>query len=123
VITRVVPLACMVLVLMLFGHDGLMATVAHAAPLSSLVTASHEHPPSHTPTVASGDEQPTHPFACGIGGEAVSSPSSPPDFDLLVVVAIAAMDVCALAQPTAHKWDEPVWPPGTFRAWIQVYRI
>jgi hypothetical protein len=129
VITRFFSLSGLLLVLSLLGHDSLMATVAHAAPLTSPAVTAHEHGSPHqsaTLVATSPDDQhlPAHPSECSSTGAAVPSPGAQLDIvDLPIREGVADRHLAATAHPSLHRWLEPFWPPGVRRAFLRVYRI
>jgi hypothetical protein len=122
-------LAGILLTLILLGHDGIMATAAHAEPAPTTQAHAQVHAPSEqpaTPAVAAADysHQPGHPAACGVAGTAV--PTSAHRLALTDVgetAKITAVDLNRTTSPSIGGADEPFWPPGTRRALLQVYRI
>ncbi len=114
------PLLGLLLVVLLLGHDALMASHAVAAPHLSTGTRYHETTPSELP--GSG-----HPENCGVVGQ-VAIPRSGDDLPgaeqvKLIIAGFSALIILS-ACPTGHfVWEEPHWPPGTLRALFQVYRI
>lgn len=120
-------LAGLLLTLVLLGHDGFMASAAHAEPTPA--AQAHAHAPAHQPAtfvVASPDDshQPEHPTACGVGGTAVPTAGHRLDLVALSEVGrVASVDLTLTTPPPIGYADEPFWPPGTRRALLQVYRI
>ena len=126
------PLWGVLLVLLMLGHDALMASQALAAPHQDRVMAHHaptspagEHarPGPHDPAPLA-----PHPEQCSVGIVALvrnpddASGSGAAD---LVLPAALVTAICLPASPgdRAATWVEPHWPPGTQRALWQVYRL
>ena len=119
----------LLLVAVMLGHDALMAL---GAPHPAVALAASRHHAEHrgaadaAAPVASGPE-PGHPGQCGVtfgadarpetgtGGSADPAPAGPP-------VAPAGPPVAA-GPAAASVWEEPRWPPGVVRAFLQVYRV
>jgi len=119
----------LLLILALLGHDLLMANVAHATPVPSLATTTHQHGLADQPLTVDAaspheDHQPDHPRDCSTTGAAVAGYGYQFDVIDLGVRAVAVDRALAAAvEPSAPRWQEPFWPPGTRRALLQVYRI
>ena len=120
----------LLLVVLLLGHDTLMAGETEAAPHSAPEMAPHAAPAHEPPDVQAslsmvplGSE---HPEQCGVGGTALLRGS---DELAHCAQAIPLDDWCfaGAASPLGLRamlvWVEPNWPPGTRRALWQVYRI
>jgi hypothetical protein len=108
----------LLLVVLLLGHDILMASHAVAAPHPAAGTRSHGTTPSELP--GSG-----HLENCGVWQVAV--PRSGDDLPSPEQVKLVGGSFSALSLlsgcPSGHVvWEEPHWPPGTLRALFQVYR-
>lgn len=118
-----------VLVAALLGHDGLMASVAHAAPVGQVAPMAYGHEVAHPASDLKGsppgdDPAPEHPSECGIVGTAAPFSGNPLEVSDLGTPAIFAHgDFSALAPAMARGWKEPFWPPGMRRALLQLYRI
>jgi hypothetical protein len=99
-----------------------------AVPLPATTTGHHASrvlfgsPSAHHPSAP----EPAHPVNC-CSGQSVLSRSrddaggAHPGFMPLARVAIAGIPSQVHARPA--RWEEPRWPPGTLRAFFQVYRI
>ncbi|MGH2614425.1 MAG: hypothetical protein ACRDJC_04245 [Thermomicrobiales bacterium] len=119
----------LVLILALLAHDLFMASLAHAMPVEQAATSPHEHDPTHqggkissSPPV--GNPLPNHPSDCGTTGPAVSTVGNQFDGNDPEAPAIFPLGgLLAFAHTFPRGWSEPLWPPGTRRALIQVYRI
>ena len=118
----------LVVVLGLLAHDGLMASVARAAPEVQVAATAHGREPAH-PASGLDDRSPDdpgtgHPSECGTAGTAVSTQANEPEGSDVAMSAIFVADVfSAFDPPFGDGWSEPSWPPGTRRALLQVYRI
>jgi hypothetical protein len=124
------PLLGLLLVVSFLGHDLLMAGEVVAALRPEVGPAHHRSgaqaalgdthaPQTHEPT-------PEHPDNCHIGQLAV--PRLDDAFDQAnqeIAAAHSLVKDATIARPRtgAALWEEPRWPPGTFRALFQVYRI
>jgi hypothetical protein len=120
----------LLLVVSFLGHDLLMAGEMLAAPLPQVGSARHgsgaHAPRSDTHAPQRHEPTPEHPDNCHIGQLAV--PRSDDAFDQAdpeLAAAHTLVHDAAVATPHigAALWEEPRWPPGTFRALFQVYRI
>jgi hypothetical protein len=115
----------LVVVVVLLGHDLLMASVVSASPgapgktgPASLNRADETSgAPNHGPS-------PTHPSTCDTTGEAITVADLNRDTTVMGM-PVDPLDGVARAAPAsgAGRWMEPLWPPGTLRALLQVYRI
>ena len=119
----------LLLVAVILGHDALMAL---GAPHPAVALAASRHHAEHrgaadaAAPVASGPE-PGHPGQCGVtfgadarpetgtGGSADPAPAGPP--------LAPAGPAVAVGRAAASVWEEPRWPPGVVRAFLQVYRV
>ena len=116
----------LLLVVLLLGHDLLMCAVVYATPASPAVSspATLHHSGKATAVPPGHEHAPKHPSLCGTTIEAVIA--SDPDRDTAIVAVHGAAvdhDACNRAAAGTSRWAEPLWPPGTLRAWLQVYRI
>jgi hypothetical protein len=117
----------LLIVLALVGHDLLMAGYAPAAAMMPATDVPHQHGPTHaaadTVTVLPDihPESP-HPSVCGIGGTALYPPSDQLGVPDLNAAAIAPTHFPASVHSRTLRWEEPRWPPGIRRAFLQVYR-
>lgn len=130
---RRLSLLGLMLVLLMLGHDALMASEALAATQGqqpgahhasvSPVNSGHEHvlPADHN-----APSTPPHPDQCSVGFVALvrGANEAPALAHLPLPVAMVAA-VAAPVSALGHTpvWKEPHWPPGTLRALTQVYRI
>jgi hypothetical protein len=124
------PLMGLMLVLLMLGHDALMASEAVAAtqgPEAGVhhapVSPGHEHvlPADHD-----APSKPPHPEQCSVGFVALirSANDKVEMADVSLPVALIAVEAApASVLDRAAAWEEPHWPPGTLRALTQVYRI
>ena len=126
------PLWGVLLVLLMLGHDALMASQALAASHEGGVMAhhaltspagEHDRPGPHDPAPLA-----PHPEQCSVG--IVALVRSPDDASAsgaahLALPAALVTVICLPAPPgdRAATWVEPHWPPGTQRALWQVYRL
>lgn len=120
----------LLLVVLFLGHDVLMAAEAVAAP-SEVASAVPHGSAAHaaagdSPATHSQHPESEHPTDCGVGQSAL--PRSVNDLDQRVLdeaVVAFLLSPHASAAERAHcaAWEEPHWPPGTLRAFFQVYRI
>lgn len=119
----------LLLVAVILGHDALMAL---GSPHPAVALAASRHHAEHrgaadaAAPVASGPE-PGHPGQCGVtfgadarpetgtGGSADPAPAGPP--------LAPAGPAVAVGRAAASVWEEPRWPPGVVRAFLQVYRV
>ena len=120
-------LAAPLLVLGLLAHDGLMASVAYAAPGVAEATDARGHQAAHEAIgradTASDDAAPEHPSECGTAGTAVVSPGSEPERGHVALPALFVAERFTVPESTfGDGWREPCWPPGVRRALLQVYR-
>jgi hypothetical protein len=119
----------LLVVLALLGHDLFMALHPPVAALVPVTNVFDQHSPAHTQvnvTAALPDDHPEspHPTVCGTGGTALFPPVDQLGVpDLNVVSAITPGHFPASAHSSTLLWEEPRWPPGTWRALLQVYRI
>lgn len=118
----------LLLALALLGHDLLMATLAVAAPMPIPAVGAHlalDHAGDRAPVANQAhDATPAHPGPCGTAAEAIAAVDAPRD-DAAVAVPIRPDDGenRTTTPEGADHWLEPLWPPGTLRAWLQIYRI
>lgn len=127
------PLLGLVLVLLMLGHDTLMASEALAATQGPDAGAYHApvspvSPGQEHVLPAHHDAPPglPHPEQCSVGFVALvrSANDTAGIADTpLPVALVAAVAAPASAWSHAAAWEEPHWPPGTLRALTQVYRI
>lgn len=120
---------CLLLVLILIGHDGLMASEARAASTPHITQTAHDQVLAGSPEpimVSSGDDEAPagHPSACGVVGAAMQRAIDGSDtLDLGEVGAFVCGDLSRKNQLTGDGSNEPFWPPGTRRALLQIFRI
>lgn len=121
----------LMLVLLMLGHDALMASEALTAPRDMGVIAQHvpidsgheDGRPAHHDSMP----LPQHPEQCGVSIVALIRTSD----TTLGFAYGAVLDVLVtVADAPAHRWnqiaaawEEPHWPPCMLRALTQVYRI
>lgn len=120
----------LLLILLLLGHDLLMATVSHAAPADRSTVEHHAGAPhrsaEHDAASQGNIPQPEHPMACGAGQTVARRAADELDpFDRVVGTKTSISDSAGvLLWPTAvTEWRAPHWPPATMRSLLQVYRI
>jgi hypothetical protein len=117
----------LLLVVSFLGHDLLMAAEAVAAtPAGGAHHAAAPAKSGATRAAPRHGDTPEHPENCRIGQSAIArSGDAFPHVDQNVASADAS--VCAVAALSSHAsiqlWSEPRWPPGTRRAFLQVYRV
>lgn len=118
----------LLIALALLAHDLLMASVATGSapsPGPTYILASMSHQADDLGAAAHDHESfPGHPSPCGATSEAVAAAdpyreTAGPS----VSAALFTIDVSEATTPLANRWSAPLWPPGTLRAWLQVYRI
>jgi hypothetical protein len=117
----------LLLILAFLGHDLLMAAEAMTAPIATTTAHESHAAPAHDPETASlqhGDRSGL-PVTCQIGQRAAPrSGDDPAPVDRDVASALGVVGIPAAPSASAVvAWDEPRWPPGALRAWLQVYRI
>jgi hypothetical protein len=114
------------IVLTLLGHDLLMAAFTGAA---SEGRETHAHAAagrdgSLLDSVPNHQPLPAHPVDCDTTGEAIAAVVFQLDLaDLPIPSALADSDFLRATLRVSAGWLEPSWPPGTRRAFLQVYRI
>lgn len=120
-------LGALLLVLGLLAHDGLMASVAHAAPVVNEATTVPGHEAGHQASAPDErspyDPAPGHPSECGTAGTTVASPGNEPERGDVAIPTFFGAERFSASEPAfAVGWSEPCWPPGVRRALLQVYR-
>lgn len=120
-------LGVLALLLALFGHDALMASLAFAAPSPLSAMATHAGG-GHVTTFGQGEradrQAPEHRSDCGTTGAAAPISGNQPEVAALATAGgIGVESLAASALDSGSFWSEPLWPPGTRRAFLQVYRI
>jgi hypothetical protein len=120
----------LLLVASFLGHDLLMAGEVLAAPRPDAGTAHHRSgahaPRSDTHAPQTHEPTPEHPDNCHIGQSAVprnDDAFEQADQELAATHRLVHDAAAAHPHTGAALWEEPRWPPGTFRALFQVYRI
>lgn len=115
-----IPLLGLILVAAFLGHDTLMAAARLATPHAGGQMAQAHHMLS-----LEGLPPAEHLDNCGVGQSAVTPPDrdTGPALPPSAVVDTANHLCQAGGSAISRAWQEPRWPPGTFRALIQVYRI
>ena len=117
----------LLIALALFGHDFLMAAATRAAPEAAAMA--HEHGvPDRVAKAGDGmtdrEPGPGHPTLCDTTGQAIPTSSLQFDApDVWIPVVSFGRDNLASPPTVAWCWAEPLWPPGTRRALLQVYRV
>lgn len=124
------PLLSLLLVVLMLGHDALMASEALAARHETGPVASHG-------SVFSGREDvlpshhdapplPRHPEQCNVGIVAMSRSANETAGTAHLRLPVSLVMVAVVPAPVWVRdavWEEPHWPPGTLRALTQVFRI
>ena len=124
------PLLGLLLVVLMLGHDALMASEALAAPHETGAVASHgsslsgreEMLPSHS----DAPPMPRHPEQCSVGFVALSRGADDAAGMANLRLPVSLVMVAVVPAPgwvRVAVWEEPHWPPGTLRALTQVFRI
>ena len=119
----------LLIVLVLLGHDLLMASPAPVAATAPVTDVLHAHSPTRPmvdmmTALSNGHRESPHPNVCGTGGTALFPPVDQlgtPDLNPAAVIGPSQFPTSA--QVRTLLWEEPHWPPGTRRALLQVYRI
>ena len=120
----------LLLVVLMLGHDALMASEALAAPHEVGAAAAHAPVSSRRedvlPAHHDAPSPAQHPEQCSVGFVALSRGADdaagmahPPLPVALVMVAVGPAPVWV----RDAAWEEPHWPPDTLRALTQVFRI
>jgi hypothetical protein len=122
------PCIGVLLVALILGHDGLMAAAAVAAPRHAREAQEHARPRTiERLTLSLNDSGPAsdHSETCRIGLSAVPRTTNDDVGADRERTAIAALMVPGLHSKSdvAFSRAEPRWPPGTLRAFFQVYRL
>lgn len=123
------PLLGFLLIVLMLGHDALMAADALVAPHRGEAT---HHPAQGNsvrddvrPAHHDPDSLPAHPDQCSVSIEALVR--NPDDAAHMAQyprpVAQATVKVARAPRWNWAAWQEPHWPPGRLRAVTQVYRI
>ncbi len=127
---RTWPLLGLVLVASFLGHDLLMAAEAVAAPLLEGDTSRHGYGlhalSGDAPALQIHGSPSEHPENCRIGQPAVlrgGDAFEREHQDLVAPSDLVGAIVVISVHDEAFLWEEPHWPPGTLRAFFQVYRI
>lgn len=127
------PLLGLMMVLLMLGHDALMASealaaaqapgmTAHHAPVSP-VNPGHEHV---LPVDHDAPPTPPHPEQCSVGFVALVRNANDAADTMDVPLPMALVEAVAASASIldhAAAWEETHWLPGTLRALTQVYRI
>lgn len=124
------PLLGLLLVVLMLGHDALMASEAIAAPHEADAVA------AHTPVSSGGEDVlpahhdapplPQHPEQCSVGFVALSRSADDAAGIAHLPLPVALVMIAVGPAPVWVRdaaWEEPHWPPGTLRALTQVFRI
>ena len=119
----------LLIVLVLLGHDLLMASHAPVAAMAPATDVLHQHGPAQPmvdvmTALPHGHQESPHPSVCGAGGTALFPAIyqlGTPDLNPAAAISPSQFPTSALARTLL--WQEPRWPPGTRRALLQVYRI
>ena len=119
----------LLLVMAFLGHDLLMATESSAAPYQRPALDLHvSHDAVNTDDFAreSGQSQPDHPESCDVVRRVVprnADETSLLNFTKSTMSAPITYQVALIHAVTSTMWQEPPWPPGAMRSFLQVYRI
>lgn len=126
------PLLGLLLVVLMLGHDALMAVEAMAGPHGAGATVHHGGSGSAQDDALSSHRDPAplpaHPEQCSVSMEAVVRSPDASRMAQLPLPATQVMPVIITLERApgwdrAATWQEPHWPPGRLRAVTQVYRI